>query len=790
MGALIESAMGLNARMGARRLLLIALTLLSHLPPWAQAEVPAVLTLTLDRNTSLRAIAERHLHDADAWPQILRASGLSSVQQLRPGMELRIPIAASRRLARALAELHRLIYRATEAGALIFADALIEDAMAHQAAASTARREAGLAEANRLAEQGIRAATEALRQSLEQRDVPAEAILGNAGGRVERRRPGDPDWARIRVDTLLAEAERLRTLAESFAVVRFRDATRVRMGEYSQMAIRRLRADRLTRREEVDVVLYAGDLRALMGAEASRQVLAVAPEGVETRVDSRHYWVQKTPERSRLANFDGEIAVTAQGATVHVRRNQGTLVEPGAAPREPVDLLPAPQLLAPADGEQLLAIRANLRWSAVPSAAAYWLEVARDPEMTELVLSDTAVGATDLGLDLGADGVYYWRVSAVDASGLPGPAAPVRHFRKTLDETPPFLQLSRPPAGRHVDDPDLLIEGRTELGTHLSVNGVRVQLGRNGAFRHRLRLTPGVNRLALEVRDPAGNVQRIERVVHLTPEDALPLSLAPDLPRDPDGRVLVNRPWLTLTGEAPVGTVLRVVKADASGFAAAGTADENGQFGLTIRVDEPVTRLDLTAVGPAGRQRRETIDLVLDRTPPVIHLDPEPPRRSARSTLRLRGWVEGGDQLYLGDREAQLNADGRFALETGLRPGSNRIELVARDAAGNNALWQLSIVLDQEPPQLADYRVIAAEQVGRPVVVVEIEAEDASGLVASVPYRVRVGDWVGEGFAQRCANRRCHRDRLRLPVDGAAGARLVSVTLQDYLGNRREVQLD
>ena len=776
--------------MGLLRSFLFAATLCALAGPLSGAEAPQVLTLTLDRGTSLRELAKRYLEDPDAWPQILHASGLSSVDQLRPGVELRIPVGASLELARALAALHRLIYQATEAGALILAQPAIEDAMSRQAAAATARRAGALEEANRLAAHGIRAATAALSHSLERRGVPAEAILGSAGGRVERRRPTELDWTRIPVDTLLAEAERLRTLAESFAVVRFRDASRIRMGEHSHLVIQHLREDRLTRREEVGVLLYGGDLRALIGAEASRQILNVQTEGIETQSKSRDYWVEKTPERARLANFDGEVAVTAEGTTVQVRKDQGTLVERGDPPLEPVDLLPAPELIAPSEGAQVFDVHADLRWSAVPSAAAYWLEVARDPGLTELVLSDTDVTATHLGLSLGEDGRYYWRVSAVDASGLPGPAAPLRQFLKARDEIPPYLQLRRPAAGLHIDAAELLIEGQTEQRARLAINGDAIPTGPEGAFRHRLSLAPGINRLRFEARDAAGNTKRLERVVHRSPGGTLPLTLAPGLARDTEGRLLVNRPWLTLSGEAPAGTRVRATSADMPEFAAEGAADASGRFGLTVRVDRPMTRLDLTAVGPDGRQRRETVELVLDQTPPVIHLDPEPPQRSAQPTLSLQGRLEGGDALYLDDQEAPLDAKGHFRLEARLRPGLNRLTLVARDRAGNLARWQRGILLDQQPPKLEDYRLISAEQAGQPVLVVEIQAEDESGLVASVPYRVRSGDWVRQGLAQRCANRRCYRDRFLLPPGADPGVRLSAVTLEDYLGNRREVQID
>ncbi|MBK1720837.1 FecR domain-containing protein [Thiocystis violacea] len=776
--------------MTQHRTLLLLCLLCWPLTQWVAAAPPESVSVLVEPGTNLRTLAERYLDDADAWPEILRANGLDAVDQLQPGTQLRIPVAASLELARALTELRQLIYRATAAGALVFADHMIEAALSNQAAAASARSAATLEEARQLAEQGIRAARSALTLSLANRDLAAQAVLDSAGGRVERRRPAELDWSAIAVDTLLAEEERLRTLSASFAVVRFRDASTLRMGEQAQLAIRRLREDRLTRREEVGVILYGGDVRALMGAGASRQTLSVTAEGVETAATSRDYWVQKTPETTRLANFDGELAITAEGSTVTLGRNQGTLVAPSKPPLDPVDLLEPPALLGPEDGAALFGIEAELRWSEVAGAAAYWVEVARDPEFTALVLSETHVMGMHFALGLGDEGLYYWRVASVDHSGLPGAAAPARHFQKTRDETPPYLLVRQPGAGLRTDDPALVVEGRTEVGASLSINGVAVPLGPDGEYRHTLQLTPGVNRVEFEVRDRAGNLRRLERVVHLRPQGELPLTLAPQTPRDAAGQLLASRPWLTLEGQAPPGSAVRVTTPKAAAFVAAGIADAAGRFGVMLHLDAPLTHFELSAEGPQGQRYQETFAVVLDRTPPRIRLDAEPPDRSAATRLSLSGQVEDGERLSLGDREVQLQAGGRFSLDLDLQPGVNDLTLIARDRAGNAVRWERSVVLDQEPPRLETYRLVDEQQGAQSVLLVEIEARDESGLVAAVPYRIEAGSLVREGIAQRCADRVCHRDRLVLPAGQARHARLSAVILQDYLGNRREVRLD
>ncbi len=180
--------------------------------------------------------------------------------------------------------------------------------------------------------------------------------------------------------------------------------------------------------------------------------------------------------------------------------------------------------------------------------------------------------------------------------------------------------------------------------------------------------------------------------------------------------------------------------------------------------------------------------------PPRIHLDRSPAERTAEATLRLAGWVEGGETLMAGGQSVALAPDGRFALAIPLRPGANEILLRARDRAGNESGWRQSVLLDQEPPRLVSYRLLPAEGADLRSLVVEIVAEDGSGVVAAVPYRLAVGDGERRGVAMRRADRASHQDLVVIPVDAGAGGgatpRLRSVTLRDYLGNRQEIDLD
>jgi hypothetical protein len=749
----------------------------------------AVDLVTLGPDTNLRLLAQRYLRDPDAWPEILRASHLEFGAPLQPGMELRVPTGAMERLEQVLRELHQTIYQATSAGAQVLASESLEEALLRQAEASRARRERGLAAAAAIAEQGLAAARAALASSRAQRDHPAEARLDEAGGRVERRREKALDWSPAKVEDLLAERERLRTLSRSFALVRFRDASRVRLDEHADLMIRRIRRDDLTRRETLDLVLYGGAARAVLGEEASRQKLSLHPEGVETQGQSRHYWVEKSPQKVLVANYEGALEISAGGGRVVLKESQGTQIARSGRPDEARELLAAPEPREPADGQPLYGRQVALRWSAVAGAASYWLEVARDPDLTRLVLSDTAVAETGYALGLSEEGVYFWRVSSVDASGLPGPPGSVSHFQLARDETAPYLRVEHPVQGQRAQEPRVLVEGQTEPDARLRINGAKVEVMADGRYRHPVELRPGANRLALAAQDSAGNTRELESLVYLAARAEASLELAAGVPRDAAGRLLARRHWTSLEGKSLADATVEVASR-AGDFLARTTADAAGHFALSVPAAERPAVFDIRVQGPLGQSREDSFETVLDAHPPVIRLDTSPSLRSAEPTIRLHGRVEDGAHLRLGERPVALDAQGRFSVEAELDPGLNALTLTAADLAGNLGHWRGLVLLDREPPALAAFTLAEDPRGDRQSLLVEFQAEDASGLVATAPYRVKVGAQVLDGVARRGEDPKRFWDRLRLPAERRGRPRLSTVTLEDDLGNRREIRLD
>lgn len=94
---------------------------------WAQ--IGDTLTITVKAGLSIREIAEEYLGDPDLWRDILRANNVNSAADIEIGMTLNIPVKSISRANNELKKALELTQAADEAGAKIFAAAIIDSAI-------------------------------------------------------------------------------------------------------------------------------------------------------------------------------------------------------------------------------------------------------------------------------------------------------------------------------------------------------------------------------------------------------------------------------------------------------------------------------------------------------------------------------------------------------------------------------------------------------------------------------------------------------------------------------------
>jgi hypothetical protein len=758
-------------------------------PSTADAGPAAPAKVRVQDGQSLRDIAQEQLGDPDLWTEILRVNGLTSITDVRPGVELVIPAgeiaAADRALRSALAALQR----ATEEGARLFAATEIETGFARYEDGVALRKAGEWTAAARAAGEAEVAAAAAIKLSAASRDAAAEARLSDREGSVEGRKPQELVWSDRERDAVLTEEERLRTLSRSSAQVTFRDDSRLRLNANSQAVIRRMRTDPLSRTEEAKVSLVEGDFYALLAGKSARKKFEVQVPEVTTDVESRNFWVRRDDSGSKFANFDdGVLRVAANGSAVDLGRNEGTLVRTGRHPSEKVGILGAVELVAPADDSQTSSAEADLRWAPVPDAVGYWLELAHDQGFQRMATSRWGLKETTFDTGPLAIGSYYWRIAALDKFGLPGARGGVLRFHVRVDQMPPFLSIQRPAEGELIRTGPVGIEGETEKYAKVRLDGAELEVDGEGKFSAEIHPKPGLVGLVLEATDAAGNRTERRRSFQYVPDEQAVLRFDDDIPQLAPRHFVTGRDVISLTGTTGPGAQLLLAVAGQQ-LRESTYADEIGRFTLNVPLPGADNEFVVDVVQRSGFTTRDGFRVTQDRDPPEIRLDVLPPTATSVEWLGLRGRAPGAAGLLINGRPARLIGD-EFDETVTLTGGNNPIELVATDSVGNTRVERFAVHLDQTAPELIGFDVSPAQlRAGEPLEV-EVEARDLSGLRKAAPFRVSVGGKEFGDFLELNGDTGTYRKTMLLPPEAVGRVALRDVEIEDYAGNKARFAFD
>lgn len=271
------------------------------------------------------------------------------------------------------------------------------------------------------------------------RTQPSPARIIAAEGPASLRSSGGQAVAPAAVDMLVHPGDELTTEAEGSVTVEFADGSILRVGAGSHIIFDILSVAGGNAFVDTRVRLLKGNssmqVRPSREGAASRSEIWTPAALSAVRGTDFRVGVLEANEGARTEVLGGQVAVSARARTVALDPGFGTVVDPGAAPRPPRQLLPPPGLTdVPAAIER---VPVRIRVSEVKGAAAYRLEIARDAAFTQVVADRVASSPTINGPDL-ADDAYFLRVRAIDPLGLEGFDA-TRAFVLNARPEPPFL---------------------------------------------------------------------------------------------------------------------------------------------------------------------------------------------------------------------------------------------------------------------------------------------------------------------------------------------------------------
>jgi hypothetical protein len=330
-------------------------------------------------------------------------------------------------------------------------------------------------------------------------------------GQVEYRRGDGGDWKEARSRVPLHAGDYVRTGGNGSAEIMFLDGTLYIVRPNTQFIVSLDRAGAGGQRSNQAIEMKYGwvDL-STEGANDVRTPGAVAT--VEQDSDA-FVSVDRETNTGRFGTFRGRMELASESG---VHRQVGELEQveqKGGLLSEAKPLPGRPELAEPSDNLALDLGRADrlvLSWSPVEGAGRYALQISRSHHFVDNLIDVDDREKTQATLGLRGEGTFQWRVAAFDREGLQGPWSKPRRFRVASfravegerDDTPPMLELEDVKTYGTI----FIVDGRTEPGAVVEVNGEAVKAEGDGTFTKPVQLTKeGWSFIEVRARDGWGN---------------------------------------------------------------------------------------------------------------------------------------------------------------------------------------------------------------------------------------------------------------------------------------------
>lgn len=752
-------------------------------------------TIVVREGQSVRDIAKEYLNDANLWQEILKENNFSSVTDVKAGMRIKIPanviLLSQEQIDKAL----ELIKEAGDEGAEFFVPDIIGNAINTRDRAIEQRKAGNWQQSINLAIEAQGIAERAKQQAIANKEIDGEAKLNDKRGTVEGRRSSDVTWDNTPLYAILVEGQKVRTLSESYAEIKFMDESRLRLNQNSQAVIQQMKVNLLENKQESKVNLVEGDIYALLTGNPKKKV-NVEVEGMDADFQSKNFWVNKSDNDIKVANYEGEISVSAGGSTVMVGKNKGTKIRTNGRPMNPEDLLASPGIIYPPHNSNVYKTAENknilFEWEEVPGAVGYWIEIGYDKSsFSQMVVSTTNVNGNRYSFgkaDL--DGAYYWRVASIDKNGFPGAMSDPKLVKILTDESLPYILIKNPKEREIYREKTGRLEGETEGDATLKINGTPVDVNAAGQFSFDFSLEEDINEFEIEVTDRAGNVNTVVRSVVYVPFRTIDIRPDSTLAQTAPNYYKAKNAGFTLSGRTDPESKVEVESKKEEFKARTFSGRDEGDFAVSVPLKEEKNEFGLKIQTPAGYEKEDKFTVEVDLTPPDIILNQKLPEIVKESQYYISGTAEEAIKLVINGEEVPLNGTGSFGLNLFLEPGKNIIEINAVDIVGNKSVLKEKIIFDNLPPELINYSTSVNNVSGGDIVEITAEAEDVSELKRAAPYTVSIGGIELTGYLRYNKALSEYRHTFTVPENISGRVTILKIVLEDYFGNRKEFNLN
>ncbi len=254
-----------------------------------------------------------------------------------------------------------------------------------------------------------------------------------------------------------------------------------------------------------------------------------------------------------------------------------------------------------------------------------------------------------------------------------------------VDTVVPFIDVL--PYEGLVNTSTIMLEGSTEPGVSMKVNGVPVELTVNGTFSVELPVSEGDNAFSIVVEDRAGNWN----ITGVQVERDMTLPTLTITSPEPD--VWTNIRTTYAEGTAEDGTTLMVNGEEVEVV--------NGSYRKRINLEEGDFTVLVTCTDSAGNTAVRSRLVHVDWTAPeLIVVEPESAEVYVReSTVYISGDVDDPtiDHVMVNDQSIALT-NGRFVKQFTVLEGVTDFVISTSDEAGNSVTQRIVVIRDLTPP--------------------------------------------------------------------------------------------
>ncbi len=659
--------------------------------------------INVEANFDIRKISQTYFNEPNLWPYILIYNNISSLSNVKPGSVIYIPQKKVNSALIKLAEAAKQIESAVNYGAKVLAEDFLSKAIELNKEALSSKSSYNFDAVLKLASESIDYSKQAYNKTKEIRDKTIDAIISFKKGTVQKMFPSILKWQNAEEMENLKENDWARTLALSLAKITFFDLSQIKLSENSQAIIQRSRSDALNNKSSTKVTLEKGDAYAML-LNNPKKKFELDIKGVKTKINSKYFWVEKSGNGSKIANYNGQINIEVKDSTVVVQKNQGSVIPLDGPPSKPKDLLDSPQLLLPIDLKNLLTTVQEFTWSKVEGASYYWIDIARDKEFKSIYESRKNISGQSTTFNQFPKGVYYWRVCSVDSLGLPGPYSNYRYFVVSPDKNTPYLLIENPLNNTAVMESELKVFGKTDLWNQVFVNNVLTELNTEGTFNKTITLAEGINRIIFKAVNRGGIETQILRTVFYEPDNNIKIL-------ESKNGLIENGKTIYSEGSSvnlnfntrPLSKI--ELKPVNNKFSRIAYADTAGNCSIVISALEQDNEFIISVTSPAGFQKNVKFNLIKEDLAPLIILDSKIEYVTNKDKIGLFGKVKNARDLFINNQKVEINRDSLFNYSHTLTSGVNIFEFKAQSPFGINTTIVKKVILDKIAPKLVSYSI-------------------------------------------------------------------------------------